>query len=951
MASAGLSWAVGKIIVGGLLLAGIINAGNVVANEKISPQLLNALLIITGAPVDSDDDGVNDLDDEFPNDPSKTRDTDGDGVGDNEDEFPANPLEFLDSDGDGLGNNADPDDDNDEVADTADAFPLDPEESIDSDNDGIGNNADPDDDNDGDADTADAFPLDPEESLDSDNDGIGNNADLDDDNDSISDSLDDFPLDPAASIDTDNDGMPDDWNESATDGQIRDSILIRDDDDDNDGVPDASDAFPYDPAASIDTDSDGMPDDWNEGATALQIANSSLSIDEDDDNDGIPDAEDVNPLVPDYVSGFFADFSGPFNGAVVDAPFTYRVPAEASADAGFANINNELYPFTFSTGGRISLQAWVPSGGSADIHFRFEKAPFPDTEQSFSTESITISGSEPAIYTVAIPRQGMDVFASLIFYIETRDVAVVVDGALVEDSPTPTLAIMSGAFGGFEADGPFLYNPSTADATAGVANENPLLYPLSFPEGGEITFVAAPFFEPAATGGSTSSEGPGVIDEPGAVSVYFRFEQAPSPDNDPSFNTEPVEFFGPPADYVVSIPPQPADQTFSSFLMFIEGVGQGVVAWDINVSMMSGPMDSDGDGILDAQDAFPNDPAASVDTDNDGQPDDWNAGTTDTQIAESTLILDNDDDNDGVEDALDPDPTDPNVRGMAPSGKVEMDTLVTLDSDTNNVDNGYVPNDNAGSPAPDAGFTQKIGDAQVVFGYLAHPGVGPAGQARDSGDVEDYYVLNATAGTELYLEIGDPENADIDLWLYTFEGAYVTDSSSPYPGDSVTLPETGTYIVNAHLHSGHGSYALVINEPVAVKQDTDVTSPTSSKTSSVASTPMNVSAMGTDVGTVYVLLINAETGVVESVASTNAVSNYEYDFALPAPGHYFLLAGTDNDNDQSICDADDICGFYGSAGNELNPINISGAQSGLDVVLQPGLGAGSLGFPAPMIAN
>ncbi len=313
--------------------------------------------------------------------------------------------------------------------------------------------------------------------------------------------------------------------------------------------------------------------------------------------------------------------------------------------------------------------------------------------------------------------------------------------------------------------------------------------------------------------------------------------------------------------------------------------------------------------------------------------------------------MDNDDDNDGVEDALDPDPTDPNVRGMAPSGKVEMDTLVTLDSDTNNVDNGYVPNDNAGSPAPDAGFTQKIGDAQVVFGYLAHPGVGPAGQARDSGDVEDYYVLNATAGTELYLEIGDPENADIDLWLYTFEGAYVTDSSSPYPGDSVTLPETGTYIVNAHLHSGHGSYALVINEPVAVKQDTDVTSPTSSKTSSVASTPMNVSAMGTDVGTVYVLLINAETGVVESVASTNAVSNYEYDFALPAPGHYFLLAGTDNDNDQSICDADDICGFYGSAGNELNPINISGAQSGLDVVLQPGLGAGSLGFPAPMIAN
>ena len=37
--------------------------------------------------------------------------------------------------------------------------------------------------------------------------------------------------------------------------------------------------------------------------------------------------------------------------------------------------------------------------------------------------------------------------------------------------------------------------------------------------------------------------------------------------------------------------------------------------------------DSDNDGILDAADAFPNDPAASADTDGDGKPDDWNVGT------------------------------------------------------------------------------------------------------------------------------------------------------------------------------------------------------------------------------------------------------------------------------------------------------------------------------------
>ena len=68
------------------------------------------------------------------------------------------------------------------------------------------------------------------------------------------------------------------------------------------------------------------------------------------------------------------------------------------------------------------------------------------------------------------------------------------------------------------------------------------------------------------------------------MSIYFRFENAPFPDNDPAFDTEPVVVYGPPTEYSVSIPPQAADQTYSSFLMFIEGVDQGVVAWDINVT-------------------------------------------------------------------------------------------------------------------------------------------------------------------------------------------------------------------------------------------------------------------------------------------------------------------------------------------------------------------------------
>ena len=75
--------------------------------------------------VDTDGDGVGDNADVFPNDASETLDTDGDGVGDNADVFPNDGSETLDTDGDGVGNNADTDDDNDGVADVDDDYPSD----------------------------------------------------------------------------------------------------------------------------------------------------------------------------------------------------------------------------------------------------------------------------------------------------------------------------------------------------------------------------------------------------------------------------------------------------------------------------------------------------------------------------------------------------------------------------------------------------------------------------------------------------------------------------------------------------------------------------------------------------------------------------------------------------------------------------------------------------------
>ena len=80
----------------------------------------------------------------------------------------------------------------------------------------------------------------------------------------------------------------------------------------------------------------------------------------------------------------------------------------------------------------------------------------------------------------------------------------------------------SGVFGGSTVDGPETNTytvPAGSEAWAGFANEDTTVYPFTFAEGGHITFTAS-----AAT----------------PTTVRFRFEKAPHPDTEPSFETATV---------------------------------------------------------------------------------------------------------------------------------------------------------------------------------------------------------------------------------------------------------------------------------------------------------------------------------------------------------------------------------------------------------------------------
>uniref|UniRef100_UPI00099044BE hypothetical protein n=1 Tax=Microbulbifer mangrovi TaxID=927787 RepID=UPI00099044BE len=229
-------------------------------------------------------------------------DNDGDGVTNDNDAFPANPAAAADADNDGM-----PDAwlaacDSD--CQSTSGLSLDPSPN-DTDNDGVVNDQDAFVDNSAAAVDADADGL-PDawlESCDSacqSASGLTLDASLNDtDNDGVVNEEDDFINNSAASVDADGDGYPDAWLDScdsacqSSSGLILDSAL---NDTDNDGVVNDNDAFVNNAAAAVDTDGDGQPDAWLDSCDSACQSSSGLTLDEDNDNDGVVNSEDPYPL-------------------------------------------------------------------------------------------------------------------------------------------------------------------------------------------------------------------------------------------------------------------------------------------------------------------------------------------------------------------------------------------------------------------------------------------------------------------------------------------------------------------------------------------------------------------------------------------------------------------------------------------------------------------------------
>lgn len=144
-------------------------------------------------------------------------------------------------------------------------------------------------------------------------------------------------------------------------------------------------------------------------------------------------------------------------------------------------------------------------------------------------------------------------------------------------------------------------------------------------------------------------------------------------------------------------------------------------------------------------------------------------------------------------------PTEP--ESFSVSGYISVSTEATVDSDTNNPDNISIDNNTFAQAQP---FTNP-GSAG---GYLTEAGVGASGEISETGDLSDYYAFDGFEGQQLSIAIGDPQAADIDLYLYDEAGDLISSSTGTSDREQVFIPSDGRFFIEVFLFGGASNYIL-----------------------------------------------------------------------------------------------------------------------------------------------
>lgn len=466
--------------------------------------------------------------------------------------------------------------------------------------------------------------------IDSDNDGApdfcstscmaeGMQADTDIDGDGLLNDVDAYPeINTSDLLDTDLDGIPDECNH-----HCQQRGLIADNDDDNDTIADENDAFPTQFEIAVDADNDGLADDWTDVCNLECQQASGITLDlylNDFDNDGLIDGE-----------GFDTDLTAD-NGL----PVLNAVPIESSFSVDNEQGTQLSYALTLSV--IDNLNAF----DAVDTSLVYEAVIADQTlvidPAAHEEHQLILSAGRQLITWTAIDDAGnrSDPLQQIV-------------------NVYPKVRLLS-AYSSSEEN-------SLAQIAIQLTGPSPV-YPVRF----ELQANAE-----QTTLDNNDLVRSSLIDLSEPLVVYLE-DESQQPQNTIAQLRLPIaqDNFEEVAE-ILSLNLVAVSDEINGSRYFSLITNQLQHTLEVTAEIL----DDDADGILDVDDAFALDPAASVDSDGDGRPDHWNDGCDITCLNQTNLVLDLDDDNDGVLD----------VDDLYP-----LDAAIAFDNDNDGLPDDWSPN-------------------------------------------------------------------------------------------------------------------------------------------------------------------------------------------------------------------------------------------------------------------
>lgn len=249
----------------------------------------------------------------------------------------------------------------------------------------------------------------------------------------------------------------------------------------------------------------------------------------------------------------------------------------------------------------------------------------------------------------------------------------------------------------------------------------------------------------------------------------------------------------------------------------------------------------------------------------------------------------------------------PHVAGVFALMLAVNDTLTPTDFNQLLADQANPITQDIGSKGPDENFGYGLIDAFQAVNVANSIAGGGGGTPPTPGPVLTAFptLLNFSFTTTLLeLTLSNPGDEDLTNVSITVDSPWL----------SVTLPP-GLTLPTTILPGNQNAIDIDVNVNRNLLDDGaylgNITITSDLPTPMIVPVSMQVqSNVGGDVGTVYVLVLDPVDFDTLDQTTTSVSRGYLYQTPRIAEGTYFIAAGTDHNNDGSVCDAGEACGIY-----------------------------------------